>query len=277
MYWCKALLLSLLAGNALAAEGWIVGFGGEGDSADSLAGTVIAEVGVAKSTWLSGSIGGNQVDLPSGRSLDTRYGNLGIDHWFEPVGVRLGIAYWGDSDILDSRDGYGSLYWRSERVMLAGDFEYRDFRFTIPAAGNFQGREFEFDANGIGLTARFDLTDTLSLSLSGIDYDYSVNLRVDDDRGILDLLSVSRLSLINSLVDYRASATVGLDVGERRLQFEAGAWRGAVDGSTTSSATLRFLTPLGRGSDIELGVGVDDSERYGSVTFFSVFLYFYGD
>jgi len=226
---------------------------------------------------LSGSIGVNSVELPRRQSLDTRYGDLGIDHWFEPVGVRLGFAYWGDSDILDSRDWRGSLYWRTERMTLAGDYEYRDFRFTIPASGMFPGRKFEFDANGVGLTTRFDLTDSLSLSLSGMGYDYSVNLRLDDNRDILDFLSVSRLSLINSLVDYRAFATLGLDVDERRWQFEAGTWRGAVDGGTTNSVTLRFMTPLGERNDIEFGLGVDDSEFYGTVSFFSVFLYFYGD
>ena len=29
-------------------------------------------------------------------------------------------------------------------------------------------------------------------------------------------------------------------------------------------------------TDIEFGVGYDDSELYGDLTFFSVFLYFYG-
>lgn len=277
MYWRKALPIMLLAGNALAAEGWVVGIGGEADTADGLAGTVIADVAVAENTWLTGSVGGNNVDLPQRESVDTWYGDLGIDHWFDPVGVRLGVAYWGDSDILDSRDWRGSLYWRTKSVTLAGDYEYRDFNFILPAIGQFPGRRIEFDAQGIGLSTRFELNDVVSLSLTGMSYDYSVDLRLDNNRGILELLSFSRLSLINSLVDYRAFAMLGLDVGDNSWQLEAGTWRGAVDGSTTQSATVRFLTPLGRSSDVEFGLGVDDSELYGTVTFFSVFLYFYGD
>ena len=277
MCWRSLLLIAFATGNAVAAEDYILGAGGHGDSADGLAGSVIAEIALNEQTWLSGSIGANTVELPRGQSLDTVYGDLGIDRWFDPFGVRVGGAYWGDSNILDSRDLRASVYWRAEHVTLAGDYEYRDFRFTVPAAGQFPGRTFDFDANGVGLTTRFELSDTVSLSLSGMSYDYSVNLRLDDNRGILDLLSISRLSLINSLVDHSAFALLGLDRADNRWQLEVGAWKGAVDGNRTRSATVHFMTPIGKRSDIEFGLGIDDSEAYGRVMFFSVFLYFYGD
>ena len=112
----------LLAGNALAAEGWIAGVGAEGDTADGLAGVVFADIAVSEKTWLTASIGGSTVELPRRQSIDTRFGSLGIDHWFEPVGVKLDVSYWGDSDVLDSRDWGGSLYWRSDLAMLSGDW-----------------------------------------------------------------------------------------------------------------------------------------------------------
>ena len=277
MSWRRVLPLLSLAGDALAAEGWIAGVVAEADTTDGLAGVVFADIAVSEKTWLTASIGGNTVELPRRQSIDTRFGRLGIDHWFEPVGVKLDVSYWGDSDVLDSLDWGGSLYWRSDRVMLAGDYEYREFRFTIPRTQRFPGRTIDFDAHGVGLTTRFELTESVNLGFAGMTYDYSVDLRLDDNRGLLDLLSFSRLSLINSLVDYTAFVTLGLDAGERNWQLEAGTWRSAVDGGTTTSATLRFLTPIGRSSDVELGIGLDDSDLYGSVTFFSVFLYFYGD
>lgn len=277
MSWRKTLPILLLAGNALAAEGWIVGAGGEGDTADGLAGTVFADIAIAEKTWLNGSIARNTIDRSPLPSIDTWYGALGVDHWFDPVGLRVGAAYWGDSDILDSRDWRGSLYWRSQRVTLAGDYEFRDFTFTLPATDVFPGRVVRFDTNGIGLTMRFELTDSASLSMAGMKYDYSVDLRLDDNRRLLDLLSFSRLSLINSLVDHNALVALGFDVNDRRWQIEAGTWQSAVDGSRSRSATLRLLTPIAARSDIELGLGVDKSEVYGSVTFFSVFFYFYGD
>lgn len=111
MRWSSILPL-LLAGNAFAAGGFVIGLGAEGDSADGLAGTV---------------------------------------------------AYRGDSDVLDSRDRRASLYWRGERAMLSGDYEYRDFEFDLPSTDRFSGGTVDFDANGVGLSTRFDLTDNLSL------------------------------------------------------------------------------------------------------------------
>ena len=219
MFLPRLLPLLLLAGNAVAAEGYIIGGGIEGDSADGLAGAVVADIGITEKTWLSGTVAYNSVDAVFRQSLDTWYGDLELDHWFDPVGIRVGVAYWGDSDVLDSNDLTGSLYVRTDNLMLSGDYEYRDFTFEIPATDFFAGRTVSFDANGFGATARFDLTDNVDLRLSGMDYDYSINLRLSDNRRILELLSFSRLSLINSLVDYRAFATLGIDSGEQRWQF----------------------------------------------------------
>jgi len=279
MSWHKtrsALPLLLLASNALAGEGYILGAGLEGDTEDGRSASAFGEVGLTEKTWISAAIAGNTVDLELRDDLDTLYADLGIDHWWDPIGVRAGIAYWGDDDTLDSTDWRASIYWRSEKFSIAADYEYRDFDVQIPTTDFFPGRDVEFDADGIGLTTRFDITDSLSFGLSGMDYDYSVNLRLDRNRGLLDLLSFSRLSLINSLIDYRASATLGLDVGQRRWQLDVGTWKGEVDGGTTKSATIRFLNPLGDTADVEFALGVDDSELYGNVTFFSVFLFFYG-
>jgi len=202
--------------------------------------------------------------------------DLGLDHWWDPVGIRLGLAYWGDNDTLDSTDFRASLYWRGKGFSIAGDYEFRDFSFLLPATDRFSGREIGFDANGIGLTARFDVTDKVTIGVSGMAYDYSVNLKLDDNRRLLDLLSFSRLSLINSLIDYRAYATLGLDVGKSRWQVDVGTWKGEVDSGVTRSATVRFLNPLSETADIEFALGMDDSDLYGTVTIFSVFLYFYG-
>lgn len=273
---CRVLPILLFASNALAAEGYIIGGGLEGDSADGLAASVIGEIGLTEKTWVSGAIARNMAELPFRRNLDTWYADLGIDHWWDPVGIRAGIAYWGDNDTLDSSDWRASLYWRADGFSIAGEYEFRNFNFLFPATDQFPGRNVGFEATGVGLRTRFDITDSVNFGLSGMDYDYDVNLRLDNNRGLLDLLSFSRLSLINSLIDYRASATLGVELGQRHLQFDVGTWKGEVDGGTTQSATIRFLNPLGDRADIEFALGVDDSELYGNVTFFSVFLYFYG-
>lgn len=276
MHWYKTLPLLLYASATVAGEGYILGAGFEGDSEDGFAVSAVGQFGLTEKTWISAAVARNTVDLQFRDELDTWYADLGIDHWWDPIGIRAGLAYWGDNDTLDSTDWRTSVYWRAGGFSIAGDYEVRDFSFMFPATDLFPGREVGFDATGVGLTTRFDITDSVSLGLSGMDYDYDVNLRLDSNRGLLDLLSFSRLSLINSLIDYRAYVTLGLDVGKRRWQFDVGTWKGEVDGGTTQSATIRFLNPLGDAADIEFALGVDDSELYGNVTFLSAFLYFYG-
>lgn len=268
--------LLLLASRVLAAEAYIIGAGVEADSADGLAVSAVGQLGLTDKTWLSAAIARNMADLPFRQDIDTWYGDVGIDHSWDPVGIRAGIAYWGDNDTLDSTDYRASLYWRTKAFSIAGDYEFRDFSVQFPATDMFPGRKAGFEASGVGLTTRFDVTDSVSLGLSGMDYDYDVNLRLDSNQVLLQLLSFSRLSLINSLIDYRAYATFGLDVGQSSWQLDVGTWRGEVDGGDTKSATLRILNPLGDKTDIEFSLGIDDSELYGNVTFFSVFVYFYG-
>ena len=254
----------------------MVGGGMEADSADGLSAAVVGNVGLTDKTWLGGSFARNSVDLPRGISLDTNYADIGVDHHFEPLGIKLEAAYWGDSDILDSLDGRASIYWRNDRFSISGDAEYRHFEFAIPPNDFVPRRDISFHANGYGMSGRVELNDMFSLNLSGVRYDYNVRLNLGDNAGIIDLLSVSRLSLINSLIDYRVGGGIGLDVGEQRWNLDYRRWKSAADGSITHSTTVRFLTPMGRKSDFELGIGIDDSELYGSVTFVSLFVYFYG-
>ncbi len=279
MSWRKAaafLVLPLLACRAVAGEGYILGAGLEGDSQDGFAVSLLGEFGVAKDTWISAAVARNTAESALQQDLDTWFADLGVDRWWNPLGIRAGVAYWGDNDTLDSTDFRGSAYWRNDRLSISGDYQYRDFEIILPATDFFASRKAGFGADGVGLSARVEITDTVSFGLSGMDYDYDVNLKLDSNRPLLQLLTFSRLSLINSLVDYRATATLALDAGKRRWHIDIGTWKGEVDGATTRTATVRFLNPISDASDIEFALGVDDSELYGNVTFFSVFLFFYG-
>lgn len=268
----------LIAGNAWSAgNGYTIGAGVEADATDGMAASVFGDFGLSEKTWISASIARSSSELPNGNDLTTVYGDLGIDHFFKPIGIRAGVSYWGDPDVLDTFDWRGSLYLRGTKGMLAGEFDFRNIDFTIPRTDTLPGRTIAFNASGVGLTARLELTDAVSLHLSGMNYDYSINLRLDPSRvELIRLLTATRLSLINSLVDYRANVGLGFDIGSRHLQFDVAMWRGAVDGGRTTSATMRLLTPMSGSSDIEFGLGYDDSELYGDTMFFSVFLYFYG-
>ncbi len=276
MHWFRASIVLFVASPVWAIEGYIIGVGAEADSEDAAAGSISADIGLKKNTWLSAAIAKNMVDLPHGINIDTLYADIGIDQWFEPIGIRLGAAYWGDDEILDSVDFRGSLYWRNDKFRVSGLFEYRDFSFDVFRDDLRPGQDVRFHAKGAGLSARFELSPSVDLNFSAIDYRYSVNLRLDANRPIRDFLTVSRLSLLNSLVDYRGRVELGVDVGKQRWAIDYATWKGEVDGRKTDSVTLRFLTPLGQKSDIEFGLGVDQSDDYGSVTVFSVFLFFYG-
>ena len=276
MSWSRTLLLMLLAGPAWGLEGFVVGAGLDADNEEALAATLSAELGLAKETWLSTAIAKSRVDLPLDSSIDTLYADLGIDHWFNPVGIRASVASWSDSDVLDSIDYSGSVYWRGDKFSVSGLYEYRELTFDILRDSLLPGRDIEFHADGVGLAARFELSPNVDLSFSGMNYDYDVNLKLAANRRIVDFLSVSRLSLLNSLTDYQARVSLGVDAGDNRWSFDVAKSKGEVDGRETDSVTLRFLTPMGKASDIEFGLGVDRADDFGTVTLFSVFLYFYG-
>lgn len=277
MCWFRTTLLLFIAGSAAADQGdFIVAGGVEGDSADGVAVVALIDYAVADPTWLSASIARNTAELPLELAFETWYADVGIDHWFGSFGLRGGAAYWGDDDILDSQDWLASVYWRSATAMFSLEYERRNLQLEFGDNGFFPGRSVDFYADGIGAGASFDIGDNASVSLNGMSYDYSVNLAIDDNRPVRDLLGSSRLSLLNSLVDYRYGTTLGLDTGDSRWSFSFARWKGAVDQGHTNSVTLRFLTPLGDRTDVEFGLGRDSSETLGDVTYFSVFLYFYG-
>lgn len=253
----------------------MIGGGVESDSEDGLNLAVIGGYGFTEKTWLSGGVARSSAELGTGGDLENLYADVELDHWFDPIGVRIGGAYWGNSDILESQDGRLSLYWRGDSAMLAAEFERRDFDLDVPGTDFSPGRRITFDADGIGATLRFDLNDRADIRLSGMKYDYSVPFRPIEDRDVIDLISVSRLSVLNSLVDHRAGITVGIDQGTKRWEFDAATSEGAVAAVRRKSYTLRYLLPMSDSSDIEFSVGYDESEIFGDVTFFSVYLYFY--
>lgn len=276
MSWLRTFLLLLCSSPVWALEGYIIGGGVQADSADGVGVSLVGDFGLTEVTWLSMGLGRSSVDVRADLTMETLYADIGIDHWFNPIGFRAGLAYWGDDETLDSTDARGSVYWRGDSASISADFEFRDFEFDIFRNDFVVGQNVNFHATGAGAAARFDLGDSLTLRLSGMDYNYNVRLNLEANQRILDLLSVSRLSLINTLIDYRAGISLGADLGRQQLNLDFDTSKGEVDGSTTRSTTLRWIAPLGNKNDIELSIGRDNSDTYGNVTFFSIFLYFYG-
>ena len=89
-------------------------------------------------------------------------------------------------------------------------------------------------------------------------------------------MSASRLSLINSLIDYRVNVGVEYRFGLRSVDFSIGTWKTAVDQSKVDSYTFGFLTPMTDRTDIEFRLSFDDSESFGNTTALTVYLYYFG-
>jgi hypothetical protein len=269
--------LLFFCATAVAADGFMIGAGAESDSDGGLSVAVIGGVGFTEDTWLSAGYAQSDVDLISGRELETKYADVELDHYFAPLGVRIGAAYWGDSDVLESNDWRGSVYYRNEKATVSFEYEYRDFDFIIPSTDFTSSRRVMFDADGFGLSMRFKTSENTSVRLRGMKYDYSVPFRPVDNVDAARLISVTRLSLVNTLVDHRAGISLSIDHGLKNWDLDLSTWENVLDRSRTRSLTLRYLMPMTDRTDIELGIGYDDSELYGDVTFFSLYLFFYGD
>jgi hypothetical protein len=266
--------LTIGADNAHGA-GFVLGGGADVDSADGRALSAFGDFGIADKTWLSATFRKNEIDGVTGRR-STTFADVGIDHWFDPLGVRLSASYWGDKDILHSADLGASLYYRGDSAMFSANYERREFDFTVLSDFPALSRTVEFSADGIGVNSRFPLGENSSFHLGGMAYDYSRNIRLQPDIDALRFLSYSRMSMMNSLIDHRVNAGVEFKFGLRALDFTVGSWQTAVDGGRVESYSVGFLTPISERTDIEFRFSFDDSENFGQTTALSVYLYYFG-
>ena len=272
---CYSVLLCLACnGNAIAA-GYILGIGAAADSEDGRAFTAFGDFGIGENTWLSATIGSTETDSTAGR-FSTTFADVGIDHYFNPIGIRLSGAYWGDSSILDSEDVRASLYYRDDTASFSADYERRNLDFIFGSILLQDRRKAEFHSDGWGMTNRIQFSDRITFRLSGMHYGYSRNIRLQPEIDTLRFLSASRLSLINSLIDYRVNAGLEFRFGLRSVDVSIGNWQTAVDQSKVDSYTIGFLTPMTDRTDIEIRLSFDDSENFGNTTALTVFLYYFG-
>lgn len=115
------LLLCLVCHGTAVAADYILGIGAAADTEDALALNAFGDFELRENTWLSASVGTTET---SGLIDDFRtiLYDAGIDHFFDPVGIRLSGGYWGDSDLLDSADVRASFYFRDDIASLSVDY-----------------------------------------------------------------------------------------------------------------------------------------------------------
>lgn len=281
MSWCKASV-SLLIGficcssAAQASVGYVIGINGEADNAGGRAVSGFIDYGLAEGTWLSGTIARTNTGGVLG-GLDTIYVDAAIEQSFGLFGVRAGAAYWGDDEILDSNDMRASVFFRARKGSLSLNYERRDFDFVFsPLFEPDTIRTAEFSADGIGASASLQVSEGSRAFVSGMAYDYSRDIRLQPQIDSLRFLSSSRLSLMNSLVDYRVSGGVEFLFGQRAVDLTFSNWQTAIDGGKVRSISVGFVTPSGPASDLELRVAFDESENFGSTFALAVSFYFFG-
>jgi hypothetical protein len=264
----------MLCGSA-SAGGVVLGLGVETDTAGGRAASAFADLGVGEQTWLSAAAaaaqGGGTLEL------DTVFANLALEHSFDPAGFRIGAAYWGDKDILDSVDLQASLFTRGERAALSADYERRNFDFIFrEATPRLPAGVTEFHADGLGLTGRFNTSTRSSLFFGGMGYKYSRDLALGPRVDLLRDSALSRLSLMNSLLDYRGHAGVEWRFNLTSIDLRFDTWRTAVDQEDVYSLGLGALTPIAERGDMEFRMSYDESANYGSAVSFAVYLYYFG-
>ena len=254
----------------------MLGISGEADTAEGRAISGFVDYGFTEKTWLSAILSRTNTGGVQG-GLDTIYADMSLEHSFGLVGVRAGAAYWGDNDLLDSADLRGSIFFRGEKASLSADYERRNFDFVFRSFLDSDiFRTTEFSADGLGVAASLRAGDKSRLFASGMHYNYSRDLRVQPDIDSLRFLSSSRLSLMNSLIDYRISGGIDFRIGQRTLDFTVSSWQTAIDGGKVNSFAIGFVTPSGPASDVEMRIALDESENFGSTLALIVRFYYFG-
>ena len=227
-------------------------------------------------TWLS-FYGGytdasdDQVDVQFRTAL------FAIDHRFGKVGVTGAVEFWGDPDELDSTDLRGQLYFQNGGFRAAVISERRNIDVTARGM-DLQDRPFErvnrFNADAIGGSLRYS-GERFTLYGSHLDYDYDFSRLVDSvvDLIILRFVSESALTLANSFVDDSTTAGLDIEFANNIFNLEYSTYTGAVDKLDTYSFSSAMLFPVADRVDLEVRVGVSDSENldssfFGGITFF---------
>lgn len=273
--WLPAAILLACHTAQAAGDGFVAGLGAEADTEDGRAVSAALDIATGSNTRVSAAVAHSRSEGFTG-GLDSWYADLEVDHSYNPAGVRIGAAYRGDADVLDSVDLRASIYLRQTDYRISVDFERRDFDFVLQSPLLQQDRTIGFTADGIGLTGRWRTGKRVSLFAGGMWYDYSRNLRLQQNFDSLRFLSRSRLALMNSLIDDRWHAGMEVEFGLRAVDVVFGRWQSALDQGRVDSISFGLLMPLGKSSDVEFRVAFDNSANFGSSTVFSVFLYFFG-
>lgn len=274
------LVLLCWPGVSPAAEGFLLGFGVQGDTESGRALSAFADVGFTEATWAGLSLATTSAEGFE-EDLGTRYASLSLDHEFDPVGLRVSAGVWGDPDLVDSNDLGLSLYWKAERWRLAFDYERRDIEITvrIPDSDVF-GRPIEFqrdsEADGYGIAWRYSPEGPWSVAGRAMHYEYGDEFDRLRDAARFAFFAPSVFTIANSLLDNTVTAYVEREIGATLLDVEVGRDRLVLERVDVVSASVGLLFPVATRADLQLRVGISDADELDSSGFAGLFFYYYG-
>lgn len=274
------LLGSLSAGHTqeVGSRPWLLSAAAQVDDDGSSGYGLGLDWGVTETTWLS-FYGGLSHSPDDRADVTTRTLVAGLDQRLGPMGFTLGLESWGEPDEVESRDVTGSLYLRGDRYRLALKGERRDIDVTFTLTGP-EGEQLrrtaDLTADGFGASFSVALSERWRLSADGMGYDYSRDLSLLPRLQTFDFLASSVLTLSNSFIDSEWGVALDYQLGEPAFSVQWRRDRSAVDLSELTSVSLGALFPVADRLDLEISLGVSDSDELDAALFGGVYLFFYG-
>lgn len=297
------LLLSLGAGSSLA-QGWFGHVGAEIDDADGY--VVSGAVGSSFSERTDWDVSASRSDTSTNLTELVRTAfRANIGHDFGAVRLRLGLGGWGDEDFVQTRSATASfdLHNESWSFAILSEFRNSDFdpididRTIIRRDGSpFTIRGIaDCDVDDVGLGARLSFSsDAWYFTAYGMSHDYD-DFGCNFDIPVLDVLRSATRDEFVQLAD-RATDFLSLGAGRRlladmslldssigtRLSYSRGLHTYTVSydrvedvffGRTADTLTGGIGFLLSSGNELEIYVGLTDSDAYTEVVFLGISLF----
>lgn len=284
--------------NPARADGLFVSAGTELD--DESGYLIYAAVGGDFAEHTSWDLGAGHADTSRDfTSLTTTSYDFGIRHDFGTVALRFGIGGWEDSDLVATERFAAALDFHGEGWSFALQSEFRDSAFepftmdrtitrrdgtTVTVTGSA-----DCDVEDLGLGARLSLSnDSWAWTLGGMSYDYDdpecafsapaldfLRRATRDefvqfaDRLTAALAYAAGTNLIaeNSFLDSRLGTSLTHSTAIRTYSVYFDHLEEAFFGLASDTLSGGMTFPVGEAYELELYVGVTESDAFSSVAF----------
>ncbi|MGQ0836282.1 MAG: hypothetical protein ACT4O5_15460 [Gammaproteobacteria bacterium] len=247
--------------------------------ADAEGGTSLdVDASLAPTGWLTLSAGAGTSDASSGGAeLGGTAMRGSIDLHSQRFGVQTYLRSWSDDDEFDSQTLGARAYFRSGGFTAAfiGEGQDLDVGFTVLVLGRPVERSASFESTGVGAGVSY-YGRTWGGYLEGVAYDYDEQfdaaIAASRSPGIarfprVQALVGSVLTLTQGALDHELTAGVERMFSRSSLRLDWVTVEDAIDGLRADSVSGAWRYSFTRAIDLELTLGVSDSETLDSLAF----------